>query len=116
MWADKVLEAKFDKFMESRDIILKKLEEARNEKIIGKSFNSKLTITLDKAAHEIFDSIKDDAAQLLIVSQLEFKDGEKFDCQVEAAEGATCARCWMIVPHVNEDELCPRCQRIVNNK
>ena len=113
---DKDLEAKFDKFMEYRDIILKKLEEARNEKIIGKSFNSKLTITLDKDAHEIFDSIKDSAAQLLIVSQLEFKDGNAFDCTVEAAEGETCARCWMIVPHINEDELCPRCQRIVNNK
>ena len=113
---DKALEAKFDKFMEYRDIILKKLEEARNEKIIGKSFNSKLTITLDKDSHEIFDSIKDDAAQLLIVSQLEFKDGDKFDCQVEAAQGDTCARCWMIVPHINENELCPRCQRIINNK
>ncbi len=113
---DKALETKFDKFMEYRDIILKKLEEARNEKIIGKSFNSKLTITLDKNAHEIFDSIKDSVAQLLIVSQLEFKDGNAFDCTVEAAEGATCARCWMIVPHINEDELCPRCQRIVNNK
>ncbi len=113
---DKVLEAKFDKFMEYRDVILKKLEEARNEKIIGKSFNSKLTITLDKDSHEVFDSIKDDAAQLLIVSQLEFKDGNKFDCQVEAAQGDTCSRCWMIVPHINENELCPRCQRIINNK
>jgi len=113
---DTKLEADFDKFMEYRDIILKKLEEARNEKIIGKSFNSKLTITLDKESHKIFDQIKDDAAQLLIVSQLEFVEGEKFDCKVEAAVGSTCARCWMIVPHINEEELCPRCQRIVNNK
>lgn len=113
---DEVLEAKFDKFMEYRDIILKKLEEARNAKVIGKSFNSKLTITLDKDAHKVFDPIKDIAAQLLIVSQLEFKDGDKFDCEVEAAIGETCARCWMIVPHINEDELCPRCQKIVNNK
>ncbi len=113
---DEKLEARFDKFMEYRDVILKKLEEARNEKIIGKSFNSKLTVYLDKEAHEIFDLIKDDAQQLLIVSQLEYQDSDKFDCKVEAAQGETCARCWMIVPHINEEELCPRCQKIVNNK
>ena len=113
---DEVLEAQFDKFMEYRDVILKKLEEARNAKVIGKSFNSKLTITLDKDAHKVFDPIKDSAAQLLIVSQLEFKDGDSFDCNVEAAQGETCARCWMIVPKINSFELCPRCQRIVNNK
>ena len=113
---DDKLEAQFDKFMEYRDIVLKKLEEARNQKIIGKSFNSKLTITLDSDAKKVFEPIKDDAKQLLIVSQLEYKDGDKFDCEVEAAVGETCARCWMIVPHINEEELCPRCQRIVNNK
>ncbi|MBR6071746.1 MAG: isoleucine--tRNA ligase [Acholeplasmatales bacterium] len=113
---DEVLEAQFDKFMEYRDVILKKLEEARNAKVIGKSFNSKLTITIDKDAHKVFDPIKDSAAQLLIVSQLEFKDGDSFDCNVEAAQGETCARCWMIVPKINSFELCPRCQRIVNNK
>ncbi|MBQ9520536.1 MAG: isoleucine--tRNA ligase [Acholeplasmatales bacterium] len=113
---DANLEAKFDKFMEYRDVVLKRLEEARAEKVIGKSFNAKLTITLDKASHEVFDSIKDDAKQLLIVSQLEFVDGDKFDVKVEQALGHVCSRCWMIVPFINEDELCPRCNSIVNKK
>ena len=102
--------------MEYRDVVLKRLEEARAEKVIGKSFNAKLTITLDKASHEVFDSIKDDAKQLLIVSQLEFVDGDKFDVKVEQALGHVCSRCWMIVPFINEDELCPRCNSIVNKK
>ena len=113
---DANLEAKFDKFMEYRDVVLKRLEEARAEKVIVKSFNAKLTITLDKASHEVFDSIKDDAKQLLIVSQLEFVDGDKFDVKVEQALGHVCSRCWMIVPFINEDELCPRCNSIVNKK
>ncbi len=111
---DLELEAKFDKFMEYRDQILKALEEARANKVIGKSFNAKLTITLDKEAKEIFEPIKNDAAQLLIVSQLEFVDGASFDVKVEAALGEVCARCWMIVPKIDEDELCPRCKRIIN--
>ena len=110
---DLKLEAQFDKFMKYRDVVLKALEDARSNKVIGKSFNAKLTITLDKEANEVFDSIKDTAKQLLIVSQLEFKDGDKFDVLVTPAEGHTCSRCWMIVPFINEDELCPRCQAIL---
>ena len=110
---DLELEAKFDKFMEYRDVILKRLEEARSEKIIGKSFNAKLTITLDSESAKIFKTIND-PQQLLIVSQIEFVDGDKFDCKVENATGEVCARCWMIVPKINENELCPRCQSIIN--
>ena len=110
------LEKQFDKFMEYRDIVLKALEEARANKIIGKSFNAKLTITLDDEAKKVFMPIEEDAKQLLIVSQLEFKEGNKFDVLVEPATGSTCARCWMIVPVCNEDELCPRCASIIANK
>ncbi|MBE6137805.1 MAG: isoleucine--tRNA ligase [Erysipelotrichaceae bacterium] len=110
---DSRLEASFDEFMDYRDVVLKALEEARANKVIGKSFNAKLTITLDEKSKKIFDLIKVDASQLLIVSQLEFADGNSFDVKVEPATGDTCARCWMIVPSINEEELCPRCNSIV---
>ena len=113
---DTKLESTFDEFMKYRDVVLKALEEARSNKVIGKSFNAKLTITLDKKAHDVFDIVKDNAAQLLIVSQLEFVDGDEFKVEVKQAEGPTCARCWMIVPSVGEDELCPRCHAIVNKR
>ena len=66
--------------------------------------------------NEDYMPIEEDAKQLLIVSQLEFKEGNKFDVLVEPATGSTCARCWMIVPVCNEDELCPRCASIIANK
>ena len=113
---DDALEARFDEFMKYRDVILKALEDARANKVIGKSFNAKLTVTLDANAKKVFDTIKDNAAQLLIVSQIEFKDGKEFNVAVTPAEGHTCSRCWMIVPFVDVDELCPRCQKIVNKK
>ena len=113
---DTALEAKLDEFMKYQDMVLKALEEARSQKIIGKSFAAKLTITLDKKAEEVFADIRDTAAQLLIVSQLEYRTGDTFKVEVSPAEGATCARCWMIVPQVDEDELCPRCKAIVAKK
>ena len=112
---DEALEAKLDEFMKYRDVVLKKLEEARSQNIIGKSFNAKLVITLDSKAKEVFSLVKDNAKQLLIVSQLEFADGDSFDCTVTPAVGDTCARCWMIVPKINENELCPRCQKILDS-
>ena len=110
------LEEKYDAFMNYRDIVLKALEDARSAKVIGKSFNAKLTVTLDADAKKVFEVVKDNAATLLIVSQIEFVDGDEFKVEVTPAEGATCARCRMIVPFVSVDELCPRCDLIVNKK
>lgn len=110
------IEEKYDEFMGYRDVVLKALEDARAAKVIGKSFNAKLTITLDPKAEKVFEPVKDNAATLLIVSQLEFKAGDEFKVEVTPAEGCTCARCRMIVPFVSVDELCPRCDKIVNNK
>ena len=112
-YSDIQLVNNFDEFMKYRDVVLKALEEARSAKVIGKSFNAKLTITLDSKAKEVFAPLLESAAQILIVSQIEFVDGEEFKVVVNAAEGALCSRCWMIVPHINEDELCPRCAKIV---
>lgn len=113
---DEQLEADFDFFMKYRDEILKALEEARTSKVIGKSFNAKLTITLDSKAKKLFTDLNSDLAQLLIVSQLELKDGDAFNVLVEKALGETCERCWMIVPSINSNGLCPRCQRIIDHK
>ncbi len=110
---DNELVASFDEFLNYRDIVLKALEEARAEKIIGKSFNAKLTLTLDAKAKTIFEPIKENAHQLLIVSQIEFVDGSEFNVKVEPAQGETCSRCWMIVPSIDDNELCPRCKGIV---
>jgi isoleucyl-tRNA synthetase len=110
------IEEKYDEFMKYRDVVLKALEDARSAKVIGKSFNAKLTVTLDADAKKVFEVVKDNAATLLIVSQIEFVDGNEFKVEVTPAEGCTCARCRMIVPFVSVDELCPRCDSIVNKK
>ena len=112
-YKDEELVQTFTSFLKYRDVILKALEEARAAKVIGKSFNAKLTVTLDEESKKVFAPLMENAAQILIVSQIEFVDGLEFKVEVNAAEGALCSRCWMVVPHTNEDELCPRCAKIV---
>ena len=110
---DAKLVENFESFMKYRDVVLKALEEARASKVIGKSFNAKLTLTLDENAQKVYEPIKEVAQQLLIVSQIEFVNGSSFDVKVEPAQGQVCSRCWMIVPQIDEEELCPRCSKIL---
>ncbi|MBE6131113.1 MAG: isoleucine--tRNA ligase [Erysipelotrichaceae bacterium] len=113
--------AKFNKFMTLRDDVLKALEAARNEKIIGKSLNAHLVICPnDEMAKELVD-FHLNLGQVFIVSKCEvvssLEDGVEYPTakiKVTACEGVTCARCWQIVDNVDVDCLCERCQKIVN--
>ena len=118
-WAD---------FGQVRDLVLKALEEARNEKIIGKSFEAKVTLYPNQETKELFDSLEANIAQLLIVSQLEIAEvgsqvpeqavaNDKVAVVVEHAHGETCERCRAIKEEVGTIEeaptLCQRCATIV---
>jgi len=39
--------------------------------------------------------------------------GDTLDIQVKKANGHVCARCWNIVKTVNKDEVCPRCETVL---
>ncbi len=107
------LEADFDNFMLLRQDVLKALEEARANKVIGKSFSAKLTIMAPQKYLDLFKRLDSDLAQILIVSKLEIVPSEKLEFKVEEAKGHICSRCWMVVDEIDEDELCPRCREIV---
>lgn len=111
---------KYNKFLNLRTDVLKALENARNNKVIGKSFNAKLTIKPTAETKELIESINVNLQRVFIVSQLEIADndinGEKFETGtilVEPAQGTVCSRCWQVVHEVNEDELCERCAAIL---
>ena len=112
-YADLVLN--YNKFMqEYRPQILKALEDARSAKVIGKSFGAKLTITLDNESKSVFDALNANIAQILIVSEVEFKLGDNFTVEVVPAVGEVCERCRATVPFLTPSGLCPRCQAIVD--
>ncbi len=112
--------AKFEKFNVLRNDVLKALEEARNEKIIGKSFSAELTLYPTQETKELIDTLKFNLGQVFIVSKFvlatEPIEGTTFDSgiiSVDAAEGVICSRCWQVVDSINEDELCPRCAEVI---
>nr|WP_276541800.1 isoleucine--tRNA ligase [Bacillus infantis] len=127
--ADELMK-KWTSFMNLRDEVLKALEEARNEKVIGKSLTAKITLYPTAETRSLLDSIKEDVKQLFIVSGFEIggEYGEapekalkldKAAILVAKAEGETCERCWTVTPEVGTDSdhpsLCPRCASVVKN-
>ena len=122
------LETRWTAFLKLRDDVLKALEEARNEKVIGKSLTAKVTIYVNDKTKALLESIDENLQQLFIVSGFEVagtydqapEQALKFDSAaivVTKAEGKTCERCWVVTPEVGKDHeqpsLCPRCAEVV---
>lgn len=122
------LEKKWSSFMKLRDEVLKALEEARNEKVIGKSLTAKVSMYVNSEAKELLDSIDENLQQIFIVSGFEIvgayedapEEAMKFDrtaIVVTKADGETCERCWTVTPEVGTAEdmptVCPRCAEVV---
>ncbi|RAS84108.1 isoleucine--tRNA ligase [Priestia endophytica] len=121
---------KWSSFLTLRDDVLKALEVARNEKVIGKSLTAKVTLYPSETTKELLSSIKEDLKQIFIVSDFEIagnkdeapENAARFDevaITVEKAEGETCERCWTVTKEVGENKnhptLCTRCASIVDS-
>ena len=107
------VEELFNLFFELKDKVNKKLEEARNEKLIGSALEAVVKINLDPKYNEVKEKLGSYLHQLFIVSKVEYTtDGE--EVVVEKSTGEKCNRCWNYVDHLNGD-ICDRCHNIVNN-
>ncbi|WP_370225063.1 isoleucine--tRNA ligase, partial [Cytobacillus sp.] len=71
----KQLEEKWTAFMKLRNDVLKALEEARNEKVIGKSLTAKVTLYVNDQAKSLLESIQENLQQIFIVSGFEVAGG-----------------------------------------
>ncbi|MCH5463126.1 isoleucine--tRNA ligase [Lactobacillus sp. LC28-10] len=125
------LVANWDAFMELRSDVLKSLEEARDQKLIGKASEAKLTLYLDDKQTKLLDDLDTDVRQVLLVSGLtvasmadapanaeNFNDGVAI--VVAEADGEVCERCRMTRETVGDDKdyphFCDRCAKIVRKE
>lgn len=107
------VEELFNLFFELKDKVNKKLEEARNEKLIGSALEAVVKINLDPKYNEVKEKLGSYLHQLFIVSKVEYTtDGE--EVVVEKSTGKKCNRCWNYVDHLNGD-ICDRCHNIINS-
>ncbi|MCS7280509.1 MAG: isoleucine--tRNA ligase [Desulfobacterota bacterium] len=113
------IEALWEKILHMKDATNKKIEEKRNEKLIGHSLDAKVTLSLKEDDYNALIPLKDELREILIVSQLKINKGEAFFVEVGKAEGRKCERCW----HYSEDtgnygnyvNVCGRCADILSS-
>ncbi|MHA8110012.1 isoleucine--tRNA ligase [Lactobacillaceae bacterium Melli_B4] len=117
-------------FMNVREDVLKSLEKVRDQKVIGKASEAKLTLYLSDKDQQLLKALNTNVKQVLLVSQLMIKnldeapaDADKYDnvaITVEKAEGKVCARCRLTTQDVGSDpdypEFCKRCATIVREE
>jgi isoleucyl-tRNA synthetase len=122
--------AEWSSFLEFRDKVLKALEVARNEKLIGKSLEARVTIFPSEPLKVLLTTLNEDIAQLLIVSDFVISkevapEGvQHFDdvaILVTRATGEVCVRCRRVDETVGQNEnaqlkdVCAHCAEILIN-
>ena len=113
---DAELTARWERLFAIRDDVLKALETARNEKLIGSSLEAKVVLSADDDSLELLDQYTDDLRFIFIVSQVELyqaSEGEQMRVQILRADGEKCERCWNYSVQVGKSEryptVCERC-------
>jgi isoleucyl-tRNA synthetase len=105
-----------------RDEVLKALEQARNNKLIGTGLEAQVAITAPDPVYPVLRRHADQLRYLFIVSAVTLAEGSGngtggVHIEVKKAEGAKCERCWNYSTHVGEDEtyptVCERCSAVL---
>lgn len=111
---DKELLEYFVIFEEVRQVVLKKLEEAREQKIIGKSLVAQIDLCVTQKQFDAIEKLEMTLNQVLIVSKVSISIGDNLEVIVSLANGETCERCWNVVEEELAKGLCRRCSKIIN--
>ena len=108
---------KWSRIVTLRSAVNGALEQARADKVIGKSLEAAVDLTVPEEDAFLAEMDADEVADLFIVSQVKLTVGDEMKVAVEAAQGAKCGRCWKVlhsVKAVGEHEaLCPRCAAVM---
>ena len=105
-----------------RETVLKALEEARNQKMIGANLQAQVALTATDPVYSVLERYKGDLRYIFIVSAVELERGSgngdsPVTVQVAKASGAKCDRCWNFSTHVGENAnyptICERCSAVL---
>jgi isoleucyl-tRNA synthetase len=109
----------WDRLMEVRDGVLKSLETARNDKLIGAPLEARVKLSANGDLYPLLEQYAPELPGLFIVSQVEVNKAAEGDLavRVERASGTKCERCWKYTGDVGSDlqypTICAACAAAV---
>jgi len=105
-----------------RDEVLKALEEARNQKLIGTGLEAQVHLRASAPLHTVLKRYEGQLRYLFIVSAVTLNEGSGngtggLHVEIKKADGAKCERCWNYSTQVGEDKtyptVCERCSAVL---
>jgi isoleucyl-tRNA synthetase len=105
-----------------RDVVLKALEEARTNKLIGTGLEAHVTVAAPDPVYSVLARHAGQLRYLFIVSEVTLTQASgngtgSVHVEVKKADGAKCERCWNYSTHVGEDKayptVCERCSAVL---
>ena len=105
-----------------RESVLKALEEARTQGIIGTGLEAQVTLSVADPVYSILARYADQLRYLFIVSAVTLTQASGngtggVHVEVKKADGLKCERCWNYSIHVGEDKayptVCERCSAVL---
>ena len=131
-WDCPQIETHYESLFRIRDDVMKALEAARADKVIGKSLDADLAIYAEGENYELLESFHAELPMLFIVSAVHLyrKDSAATDIvcgenglavKVLPAAGQRCDRCWNYSTECTQDTeadgesayVCPRCAAVL---
>ena len=116
-WLNEEVGREMDRLIALREAVLKELEKAREEKLIGNSLEAQVHLSVPPPEQALVRKYEGDLAALLIVSSVVSEPAPEFAVHVFRAPGAKCQRCWNYSLQVGQSrdypELCRRCEDVV---
>ncbi len=122
------LAATWTEILSLRRLVLKELEEARQQKVIGNSLEARVELQARKATADLLNSYQAQLADIFIVSQVSLNnlpdnengsdENSDLAITVKPARGAKCNRCWCYSEELTPieadfPEICPKCLKQV---
>jgi isoleucyl-tRNA synthetase len=105
-----------------RDEVLKALEEARNNKLIGTGLEAQVIVAASDPIYSVLSRHADQLRYFFIVSAVTLTETSgngtgAVHVEVKKADGLKCERCWNYSTHVGEDKryptVCERCSAVL---
>jgi len=114
-WLDAELFTEWEELVAIREHVLKELESARENKMIGNSLEARIVLKAPEDKEALLRKYEPDLPSLFIVSDVELTahPENEFRVEVERASGEKCIRCWNYSASVGESRahpsICHRC-------
>jgi isoleucyl-tRNA synthetase len=121
-WMAEEEAADWDGLLSIRETVLKALEKAREEKLIGNALEAQVTISTPPSKRDLMARYGTELPALFIVSGVvvEPAAGEEWGVKVAKAPGGKCIRCWNYSTYVGTSpahpDFCRRCDDVVGGR